>query len=283
MQIESAWSPLSLLLEPALLPPDNLQATAESQTSLKVKWEPPKRTKGIAPPKIELILCDANGEKVPGVQPIVADAETREGHFTGIPQQHGGSNDARQFTVKARCKSAMSAVAPGGRRNTLTEKSTAAGELAIESDWSAASPPVHLPGIGAMEKPSAKPEFPHLDKFIVDWRPPKAEGMHECKLSGYVIEVVSGGSADGEKREIEVNVDVTTHIVPDVEGGCEYSIRIRPIATMERGTKGRILGDWSAVCKLSLPGIAKPAVPVLSPSRRQGVCAEAAELHRMRD
>ena len=48
-------------------------------------------------------------------------------------------------------------------------------------------------------------------------------------------------------------------------GGCEYSIRIRPIATMERGTKGRILGDWSAVCKLSLPGIAKPAVPVFVP------------------
>ena len=58
-----------------------------------------------------------------------------------------------------------------------------------------------------MDKPSAKPEFPHLDKFIVDWRPPKAEGMHECKLSGYVIEVVSGGSAEGEKREIEVNED----------------------------------------------------------------------------
>ena len=46
VQIESAWSPLSALLEPALRPPENLQATAESQNEPQGEMGASKAYKG---------------------------------------------------------------------------------------------------------------------------------------------------------------------------------------------------------------------------------------------
>jgi hypothetical protein len=172
-------------------------------------------------------------------------------------------------------------------RSSLTEKSLAADALSLASCWSLPTACVRLPGVGRVAQPSATPAFPDVDRFQLTWQPPRAEDVHGCTLQGFVIEVLGtpiGGTAVGaergaarptQRREIEVaQADASALMVTDLEGGCMYSVRIRPVARLSSvapttasasahvaadsrsDPSERLLGDWSVPCQLALPAIA---------------------------
>jgi hypothetical protein len=178
----------------------------------------------------------------------------------------------------------------------LGSKTVAVSELVVHSEWSAPSAVVRLPGVGKPGTPHVRPEFPHMDRFLIEWKPPKPETMHECRLVGFAIEATgvlshqpvqvqdsskeahssaagvpisaserlssSAGRVALPKRDVEVlDGGATRFSLCGIESGALFTVRLCAIAELTSDPTVQLRGEWSASSQLLLPAISMLSPP----------------------